>query len=121
MALIISAFMSAPWPTLVGLSLALGGVAIGGLAYGAVVVVRARRQTEYQPVWDDWVWYVALPWACYLVLALAAVWLGGGGEVTPFMIGASALGLLFIGIRNAWDTVTHVVISAAAKAAGNTD
>jgi hypothetical protein len=28
-----------------------------------------------------------------------------------FMIGAAALGLLLIGIHNAWDTVTHIVLS----------
>jgi hypothetical protein len=27
-----------------------------------------------------------------------------------FAIGAAALGLLLIGIHNAWDTVTHIVV-----------
>jgi hypothetical protein len=30
-----------------------------------------------------------------------------------FAIGAAALGLLLIGIRNAWDTVTHIVVSGS--------
>jgi hypothetical protein len=28
-----------------------------------------------------------------------------------FVIGAAALGLLLVGIHNAWDTVTHIVLT----------
>jgi hypothetical protein len=40
----------------------------------------------------------------------------GTGGVVPrslFVIGAAALALLLIGIHNAWDTVTHIVLSNA--------
>jgi len=59
-ALVVSAIMSAPWPSLGPLSIALGIYGIGGLTYAVIVVRRAMRQTDYRPVWQDWVWYTAL-------------------------------------------------------------
>jgi hypothetical protein len=110
-ALVLSAIMSAPWPSAVALSVALGLAGLLGLMYAAVVVRRARRQTAYRPVWEDWLWYALLPCAAYAALALTAI-LPGSGEVPLFVIGGSTLGLLLIGIHNAWDTVTHIVASA---------
>jgi hypothetical protein len=110
-ALLVSVIMSAPWPSLVPLSVALGICGLGGLAYGAVVIRRARRQTDYEPVWDDWLWYTALPCVGYAALAATAVVLHSHPRLASFVIGAAALGLLLIGIRNAWDTVTHIVVS----------
>ena len=46
-ALLVSAIMSVPWPSLVPASVALVMCGLGGLAYGAVVIRRARRQTFY--------------------------------------------------------------------------
>jgi len=43
------------------LSIALGICGIGGLTYAVIVLRRAMRQTDYQPVWQDWLWYTALP------------------------------------------------------------
>jgi hypothetical protein len=53
-ALLISAIMSVPWPSLFPTSIALAMCGFGGLAYGAIVIRRARRQTYYMPEWDDW-------------------------------------------------------------------
>jgi len=110
-ALLISAVMSAPWPSLVALSTALGICGLGGLTYGAIVVRRALRQTDYEPVWQDWLWFTALPNVCYAALTATAILLRTNSQIALFVIGAVALGLLFIGIHNAWDTVTHIVIS----------
>jgi len=84
-----------------------------GLGYGAAVIRRARRQTEYQPVWQDWLWYAAVPCGVSATLAGTAVRLHRNPEVALFVIGGAALALLLIGIHNAWDTVVHIVISAA--------
>jgi hypothetical protein len=32
--------------------------------------------------------------------------------VAMFLVGAAALGLLLIGIHNAWDSVTHIVVKS---------
>ena len=39
---------------LVPLSVAVGTCGLGGLAYGAVVLRRTRRQTDYAPAWEYW-------------------------------------------------------------------
>lgn len=109
-ALIVAAIMSAPWPSPNALSLAAGATGLAGLAYGMRVVVRTLRQKAYEPVWEDWLWYTALPGVCYAALAIAA-FLRTNASSPLFVIAAAALGLLLIGIHNAWDTVTHIVLT----------
>jgi hypothetical protein len=46
-----------------------------GLLYAAVVIRRARRQTEYKPVREDWIWYATLPCVAYATLGVTAIWL----------------------------------------------
>jgi hypothetical protein len=108
-ALLVSAIMSAPWPSLVPLSAALGICGFSGLVYSAIVIRRARRQTGYEPVWEDWVWYAALPCGSYAALTAGAFMLAGSRRAL-FVVAGSALALLLIGIHNAWDTVTHIII-----------
>ncbi len=120
-ALLVSAIMSAPWPSLLPVSVALMMCGLGGLAYGAVVIRRARRQTTYEPVWEDWLWYAALPCTVYAVVGLAAAFMPVHPETTSFVIGGAALALLLIGIHNAWDTVTHIVVSSTAGRAKKTE
>jgi len=76
------------------------------------VIRRERRQTAYTPVWQDWVWYAVLPCSVYAALLVAALRLDAATHTAVFVIGAAALGLLLIGIHNAWDTVTHIVVTA---------
>jgi len=112
-ALLISAVMSAPWHSLVSLSIVLAICGLVGLAYGAVVVQRARRQADYQPVWEDWLWFVILPCVVYAALTVTAAVLPGHLRAASLVIGAAALGLLLIGIHNAWDSVTHLVVTTS--------
>ena len=71
-ALLVSAIMSAPSRSLVVTSIALAVCGTAGIAYGVVVIRRARRQTYYEPVWQDWLWYAVLPCAGYAALGLGA-------------------------------------------------
>src|SRR5262249_49388360 len=71
-ALVVSAIMSVPWSSFAETSVAVGGYGIAGLVYCAVVIRRARRQTGYQSVWQDWMWYHALPSTAYVALTLTA-------------------------------------------------
>src|SRR5438105_1220731 len=48
-ALLISAIISAPWPSLWAVSIALVLCGLSGVGYGARVIVHARRQTAYKP------------------------------------------------------------------------
>jgi len=113
MTLVIAAIMSAPWPSLSGPSTLLLLCGLGGLVYEVIVIRRARRQTLYQPVREDWFWYMILPSAMYAAIAIAALFLRRAFRGDAFVAGAAALGLLLVAIRNAWDTVLHVVVSTS--------
>jgi len=111
-ALLVSAIMSVPWHSLFPMSIVLATCGFGGLIYSVFIISRARRQTYYKPEWGDWVWYALLPCSIYAVLAVAALFPKTGSLISMFAIGAAALGLLLIGIHNAWDAVTHIVVKS---------
>jgi len=109
--LLISAILSAPWPRLSGAATALGICGALGIGYVLIVTRRARRTTAYRPVLEDWIWHSVLPLRAYVVLVIAAATLPRHEVLALFAIAASALLLLFIGIHNAWDTVTYIAIA----------
>jgi hypothetical protein len=108
--LFIAAMLSAPWPALAPVALLLGACAVVGLAYTLLVVRRARRQTAYLPVLEDWIWHAALPLVAYALLLVAAFLLQLDPAPILFVIGGIALLLLFIGIHNVWDGTVYVAI-----------
>src|SRR4051812_33938416 len=57
-ALFISATLSAPWRSVLGAGIAIVGAGLAGATYALVVARRARRQTGYKPVFEDWLWHV---------------------------------------------------------------
>ena len=113
-ALLVSAIMSAPWSSLFALASALTISGLAGLAYGVIVMVRTRRQTGYAPVWEDWLWHAILPSCAYGTLTLGPFFLLAHTAGALFVIATAALGLLFIAIHNAWDTVTYIVVGNGA-------
>ncbi len=109
-ALLVAAILSAPWHALWHAGLMLGLCGLGGGIYVVIVVRRARRQTDYQPVLEDWLWHAVFPLVSYTALLVAAMVLPGNPALALFGIGAVTVLLLFIGIHNAWDTVTYVAV-----------
>jgi hypothetical protein len=109
-ALLVSAISSAPWHALPGAAFAFAICGIAGLAYGAIVVRRARAQTGYKPVLEDWIWHGMLPLIAYGAIVGAAIALPGSPAASLFVIGGAALLLLFVGIHNSWDTVTYIAV-----------
>lgn len=109
--LLIAAILSSPWPALAGAGIALAICGIGGFLYAVMVIRHARRQTAYRPDKEDWFWYAILPLVTYAVLAIAGVLLAWHTTLSLFLIAGTALLLLFIGIHNAWDTVTYIAVS----------
>jgi hypothetical protein len=109
-ALLISAILSAPWlgPAPPGVAIAVAGVC--GLIYSVTVMMRAQRQRDYKPVLEDWIWHAALPILAYAAMVVAGVGLTQTSGYAMFVIGGSTLLLVFIGIHNAWDTVTYVTL-----------
>jgi hypothetical protein len=119
--LLMSAILSAPWQGLSRVSLALGVCGLVGVIYGVIVVLRARRQTGYRPVWEDWLWHAVLPLIAYALLLISAILLRSYPHRVLFVVGATALLLLLIGIHNAWDTVTYIAVGGLqAQEAANT-
>lgn len=123
-ALVVSAILSAPWPSLEGASTSLAALGIGGIAYATLVLVRAQRQHDYRPVLEDWIWHITLPYVAYIAVAVAGMRLHGEPLIPSFVIAAATLLLVLIGIHNAWDTVIYIsigdgadVIASAPKAA----
>jgi hypothetical protein len=107
--LFLSAVVSAPWPGIAAVAVLWGLLGLGGIGYSALVVVRMRRQTVYRPVFEDWLFHVLLPLAAYAMLIVSTSTAYFYASVALFIAGAAALLLLFIGIHNAWDTVTYHV------------
>jgi len=120
-ALLTSAILSAPWATLASPALALGITGLGGLLYAAIVIRRALRQKDYKPVAEDWIFHTILPVIAYGSIvggALALVTDAGGAM---FAIAAATLLLVFIGIHNAWDTVTWITTTRRGEASESTN
>jgi hypothetical protein len=114
-AILISAALCAPWPTLWEACLLPGGTGLGGVVYTSIVIRRARRQTEYQPVLEDLLWHMVFPFVAYSILTIAGFGLAFAPQPALFAIGAVALIFLFIGIHNAWDTVTYITLESSQR------
>ena len=108
---VLAAVVTAPWP---GPGGAAGVLAVLGAAYKAVVVRRTWRQSSYRPGWYDWTCYAGLPTAAYATVGVAGACLPGRPVGALFAVAAAAVGLLLIGIHNAWDTVTYLVTDGPA-------
>ena len=108
--LFVAAILSAPWHALSSAGLAIGACGLAGIVYAAIVVRRARMQKGYKPVFEDWVWHTILPALAYLSMLVAAARLVVSPTSMMFVIAGAALLLLFIGIHNAWDTVTYIAV-----------
>jgi len=112
-ALLVSAILSAPWHGLGPPGVAVAVAGVGGLVYSVAVLRRALRQRDYKPVLEDWIWHAALPLVAYAALVHAGIQLARVSTDALFIVGGSALLLVFIGIHNAWDTVTYVTLERA--------
>lgn len=118
-ALAVSAVMSAPWSDLTGVRAALALAALAGIAFVVRALIRARRQQSYKPVLEDWIWHTLLPLTAYSIILIAGLLAGLHAAGAFFAVAIAALGLLFIGIHNAWDTVVWIVINAQPERRGS--
>ena len=109
--LFIAAVLSAPWPSLTGVAYILGLGGAAALVYAAVIVRIARRQTSYVPVLEDWIWHFTLPPIAYAILLVSAFTVQDNPTLSLFTIAGVVLLLLFIGIHNAWDSVTFTALN----------
>jgi hypothetical protein len=107
--LFLAAFIRAPWHSLRTPSVIGALVGIGGVAYIVKIIRDMRRQTAYDPVWEDWAFHAIVPLLAYLTLFICAPVALYDTRSALFAGAAATLALLFTGIHNAWDMVTwHV-------------
>ena len=109
--LLVSSLLSAPWPALSQASAAIGICGAAGVIYSLIVVRRARHVTAYKPELEDWIFHCVLPLVAYTTLLFAAIALTFRHVPALFGVALFTLILLFVGIHNAWDTVTYVTVA----------
>ena len=109
--LVLSMILVVPWATVFQLLLALAVFGAAGIGYMLIVLRRALRQTSYEPVFEDWLFYTALPIAAYLTVLVGAWLLRQQRTTSGLFVTAAGSGLLLsVGIRNAWDNVIYIAI-----------
>lgn len=109
-ALLISAVMNVPWRSITDPAVCLGLCGVLGFAYSLTTIRHARKQTSYTPDREDWTWYALVPLIAYALLVTAAILISYRPASSLLLIAATSLLFLFLGIHNAWDTVTYVAI-----------
>lgn len=109
--LFLAAFMRVPWPSIVPAAIIGALVGVGGVVYILKITREIRTQQVYTPVFEDWLYHVALPLAAYLTLLICAPIAVYHTHTSLFAGAAATLTLLFVGIHNAWDAVTYHVFS----------
>src|SRR4051812_44922876 len=73
MVLLIGATLSVPRQTTASLAVCLSLLGAAGLVYSLLVAARARRQTGYEAVLEDWIFHVGLPHVAYAALLIAGL------------------------------------------------
>ena len=117
--LLLSALVSAPWSGIGAVALLWGLVGLSGIVYTIVVARRLRTQSQYTPVFEDWLCHVHLPFAAYAILVGSAFAARSYSRTVLFCVGAAALLLLFVGIHNAWDAATYVIAQGRRESTGH--
>lgn len=119
-ALLVSAIMTAPWHSIPSVDICIAVCGAVGVLYAIRVVLHARK-AQYNPDLEDWTWYGALPFLAYALLITAAILLRGNLSWPLFLIAGTTLLLLFIGIHNAWDTVTYIAMQRRERKAEHSE
>jgi hypothetical protein len=114
-ALFLSALLQAPWQTIAYAETLWGILGFGGVVFSVIVARRMRKQTAYEPVLENWLFYVAVPLAAYAVLAGSSFAASSHTREALFGVGRAALLLLFTGIYNSWDSVSYHALVTRAK------
>lgn len=114
-ALLLAAIFTAPWQSVGSAAILWGGLGACGLVYAVVIARRMRIQNVYHPVFEDWLFHACLPLGAYATLVIAAFTAHREVRGSLFATAAAAILLLFIGIHNAWDSVTYHVFTVRRK------
>ena len=108
--LLIAGILSAPWQAFSYVRLLLGLFGLGMVSYLIIVMQQMRRIPHYQTPLKDWLWYMAFPLIMYIVIIVATIALPANPTLALYIFSAAMVGLLFLGIHNAWDLVTYFAV-----------
>jgi hypothetical protein len=111
--LLLAGILSAPWQAFSSISLLLGWLGLAMVFYLIIIMRRMRKMPHYQSTLEDWLWYLVFPLLTHVLLIVAAFVLPGNPALALYMIGATMIMLLLVGIRNAWDMVTFLAVERA--------
>jgi hypothetical protein len=65
---------------------------------------------HYVPVLEDRIWHIVLPSVAYLSLFVSAIAAYSHEVGALYVVAATALLLLLIGIHNAWDAAVYIAM-----------
>jgi hypothetical protein len=100
------------------LSAGLAVAGIAGLIYGGSVAGNMRDHgPKYIPVREDWIFNVILPTLIYAALLAMALLIWRDPKEALYGVAVATLGLLLIGIRNAWDIAVWMSIQKSSGVA----
>jgi hypothetical protein len=106
-ALIGSAILMVPTLTPMSLAILLGAGGVGGAVYS---IIAAMRIWHMQLDADDRLFYIILPIMAYAAMATAAIMVCTHDEPTFETLAVALVALLVIGMRNAWDMASFVIM-----------
>ncbi|HEX3848457.1 MAG TPA: hypothetical protein VHV81_13830 [Steroidobacteraceae bacterium] len=100
----LAAYLSMPHHTELSLRVGFGTIGMAGFCYALRIGAGIRHVAkDYVPVLEDWLWNVILPVASYGTLLSSAFLIPHHAYGSMYAVAAVSIGLMFIGIHNAWD------------------
>jgi len=116
--LVLSAVMTVPSVGVLARGTAIASVGAGGI----VLMIRAGVMRQLRPHGlgtEDLLFYLAFPVLAYGAVLAAGIALLCASPFGPRVLGAAIIGLLVVGLRNAWDLVIFTARKAAEDNAGD--
>ena len=110
-ALLVCAMLVAPWHSPIPAAIVVGVTGLYGVIHVLNAMSRARRLKTYHPDLEDWISYTILPIVAYGLIAAGAIALARLSTYATLALACGVILLIFVGIRNAWDIVTYIVVS----------
>ncbi|HEX3577455.1 MAG TPA: hypothetical protein VHY33_02730 [Thermoanaerobaculia bacterium] len=108
--LLIAAILCVPRQTPASLAACLAAEGLAGMIYVTIVMLRFGKEMHYKPVLEDRIWHIVLPSAAYVALFASGIATYRHEVSALYIVAATALLLLLIGIHNAWDAAVYIAM-----------
>ena len=99
-----------PRQTPASLAVCLAAEGLAGIIYAMIVALRFGKEMHYKPVLEDRIWHIILPSIAYIALFASGVVTYRHEIGALYVVAATALLLLLIGIHNAWDAAVYIAM-----------